>query len=108
MGDNEIPRMMLDFGAGITHGSVELEDALVTRSTRGGCSAGCLPGAAVWRRVPRIAGPTHLLWHLLDHYPTQQMIGSASPDRLLALARRRRRPAARPRGRWSRRSAPGL
>ena len=44
MGDND--RSMLDFGAGATHWSVG--DTLV-RSTRGGCSAGCLPGAAVWR-----------------------------------------------------------
>eukprot|EP00966_Prymnesium_polylepis_P005945 135991-Prymnesium_polylepis.1 len=44
MGDNEFS--MLDFGAGAAHGSVE--DTLV-RSTRGGCSAGRLQGAAVWR-----------------------------------------------------------
>ena len=43
MGDNEFS--MLDFGAGAAHESVE--DTLV-RSTRGGCSAGRLQGAAVW------------------------------------------------------------
>ena len=38
VGDND--PSMLDFGAGAIHGSVE--DTIV-RSTRGGCSVGCLP-----------------------------------------------------------------
>eukprot|EP00966_Prymnesium_polylepis_P030354 705762-Prymnesium_polylepis.1 len=48
MGDND--PSMLDFALrGRDHPWVgSVEDALV-RSTRGGCSPGCLPGAAVWR-----------------------------------------------------------